>query len=82
MKYDFYDPNIRAKGTEIGSLATNFNATDIRYDTFGVGYLWYMNENFRLMLWYDRVKNEKTQLNNYTSDIKDDVLTCRVQYRF
>lgn len=82
FKYDFYDPNTDAKAAEIGSSDTNFNAADIRYDTFGIGYLWYMNDNLRLMLWYDKVTNEKTQLSNYTSDIKDDVITCRVQYRF
>jgi hypothetical protein len=26
--------------------------------------------------------NEKTQLNGFTGDIKDDVFTCRLQFRF
>ena len=32
--------------------------------------------------YYDRVFNEKTQLTGYTGDAKDDVFTCRLQFRF
>ncbi len=82
IKYDFYDPNTDIKAAQIGAENSNFTAADIKYSTLGIGYLWYINENFRLMLWYDHVENEITSLNNYTSDLKDDVFTCRAQYRF
>jgi predicted porin len=82
FKYDWYDPNTEVKGEEIGKAGNNINATNIKYTTFSVGYNYAVNENVRLMLWYDMVKNEKTSLTGYTSDIKDNVFTARLQFRF
>lgn len=82
IKYDWYDPNTKVEGKGIGSPGTNFNAADIRYATLGFGYNYYMNANVRLLLWYNLVNNEKTALTGYTSDLKDNVFTCRLQYRF
>lgn len=79
LKYDWYDPNKKVKGTEIGK---GFSAADVRFNTFGFGYLTYLNENTRLMLWYEMPQNEKTVLTDYAKDIKDNNFTCRVQYRF
>jgi hypothetical protein len=36
----------------------------------------------RLMLWYDFIKNENTSLAGYTGDLKDNVFTARLQFRF
>lgn len=82
IKYDWYDPNSKVKADEIGRPGTNFNATDIKYSTLGFGYIYYVNENLKLVLWYEKVTNEKTQLTGYTSDLKDDEFTCRLQFRF
>lgn len=82
VKYDWYDANTAVSGNDIGKPGAHLNATDIKYSTIGFGYLYTMNENVRLMLWYDRVMNEKTQLAGYTGDVKDDVFTCRLQFRF
>ena len=82
VKYDWYDPNRRVKGNEIGNSSSNTNAADIRYSTVSLGYNYYMNDNIKLCLWYDRVTNENTLLNDFNSDIKDDVFTCRLQFRF
>jgi len=82
VKYDWYDPNTMVSKNEIGKAGTNFNAADIKYSTLGFGYNYYMNANVKLLLWYDLVKNERTALPGYTSDLKDDVLTCRLQFRF
>jgi hypothetical protein len=82
IKYDWYDPNRKANGDDIGKTGTNLNATDIKFSTIGFGYNYYINENLRLLLWYAKVKNETTRLAGYTSDIKDNVLTCRLQFRF
>jgi len=79
LKYDFYDPNSDVKGSEISS---GFSGADIRYDTYGAGYIYHISENVKLMLYYAHVKNEKTNLSGYTKDIRDDVLTCRMQFRF
>lgn len=79
LKYDWYDPNKKVKGNEIGQ---GFSAADVRFNTFGFGYLTYIYENVRLMLWYEMPQNEKTALTDYKKDIKDNSFTCRVQYRF
>lgn len=82
VKFDWYDPNNKVKGTEIGAPGSNFSAANIRYNTLGIGYLYYISENIKLVLYYARVWNEKTQLTGYTADVKDNVFTCRLQFRF
>ncbi len=82
LKYDWYDPNTKVKKDDIGKPGTSLNATDIKYSTLGFGYINYFNENFKLVLWYDKITNEKTQLNGFTGDVKDDIFTCRLQFRF
>jgi hypothetical protein len=82
IKYDWYDPNTEVAGNDIGKPGTNVNETNIKYSTLGFGYIHHINENVKLLLWYDRVSNEKTSLTDYTEDLKDDVFTCRLQFRF
>jgi hypothetical protein len=82
LKYDWYDPHTKISGKEIGKPGTNFSSTDISYATIGVGYIHYFSDNVKLVLYYDIVKNEKTQLAGYTEDLKDNTLTCRIQFRF
>ncbi len=82
IKYDWYDPNTEVKGEEIGNAGNNINATNIKYTTVSVGYNHIINENVRLMLWYDFIKNENTSLAGYTSDLRDNVFTARLQFRF
>jgi len=79
LKYDLYDPNTRLKGKEI---STGFSGADVRYDTYGAGYIYHFTENVKLVLYYAHVKNESTNLSGYTKDIRDDVFTCRMQFRF
>jgi hypothetical protein len=82
IKYDWYDPNTEVKGTDIGKAGTNINATNIRYDTWGFGYNYYMTDNIRWLIYYALVKNESTAFPGYTSDLSDNVLTLRLQFRF
>jgi hypothetical protein len=82
IKYDWYDPNVNVNGQDIGKLGSNLTPADIKYTTIGLGYNYYVNDNFRLLLWYDIVKNEKTQSAGYYNDLKDNVLTIRIQLRF
>lgn len=82
VKYDWFDANTAVKGNEIGKPGNNINAANIKYNTLGLGYIYYVMENLKLVLWYDKVFNEKTQLTGYTMDVKDDVFTCRLQFRF
>lgn len=82
LKYDWYDPNDELDGREIGQAGSNTTEADIRFDTFGGGYVYYVNQHLKMTLWYDLVRNESTNLEGYTSDVKDNVFTCRLQYRF
>lgn len=82
LKYDWYDPNTTIKGNEIGVPGGDFTAANIKYSTLGLGYINYLTENAKLVVYYARVINENTQLSGFTSDIKDDVLTLRLQFRF
>lgn len=82
LKYDWYDPNTHIKGKQLGLPGTHIRASDIRYDTFGAGYVLYFNENMKATFWFDRVWNESTSLEGFTSDVDDNVFTARLQYRF
>lgn len=82
VKYDWYDPNTGVKGKDIGAPASNFSAADIKYNTLGIGYIYYITPNVKSMLYYSMVKNEATQLAGFTRDVKDNLLTMRLQFRF
>ena len=82
IKYDWYDPNTDVNGNDIGKAGSNLNAANIKYNTLGFGYIYYMTDNAKLVFWYDKVTNEKTSLSGYTSNLKDNVFTCRLQFRF
>ena len=81
FKYDFYDPNTDVKGENI-TANNGFSEADIRYQTFGIGYLRFINEHMKLVLWYDRIYNEKTALSGFEKDVKDNVFTARLQFMF
>ncbi len=42
----------------------------------------YFTQNAKLVLYYATVVNEKTALAGFTQDVKDNVFTCRLQFRF
>ncbi len=81
FKYDWYDANTGVKGLHIGNDYET-HAADIRYNTFGLGYIHYFDENLKVVAWYDFVKNESTSVPGFTEDIKDNILTLRMQFRF
>lgn len=82
LKYDFYDPNRRVMGGQIGKAGSQLGVADIRYDTFGFGITRYFTGNLKVLIYYDLVRNEETSLPGYESDLRDDVLTLRTQLRF
>ncbi|MBL7891685.1 MAG: hypothetical protein JNL63_03575 [Bacteroidia bacterium] len=82
VKYDWFDPNVKIAGVEIGKTGTNTKIGDIRFDTYGFGVNYRINSNVKLMMYYDLVKNEETLIAGYKHDIKDNVLTIRTQYKF
>lgn len=81
VKYDWYDPNTKSKGDEIGK--NNTDAGDVALNTTGFGLQWKINTNFRLTGYYELVQNEKCiNLKGYETDKKDNAFTCRLQYKF
>ena len=82
LKYDWYDPNIKVKKSEIGKAGTNLTSADIKFSTLGFGYVYHLNPQTKIIFYYDIVRNEVTQLNDFTADQKDNVFTCRLQFRF
>lgn len=81
VKYDWYDPNTRIKGKNISTLK-ECSTAEIRYDTFGAGYIFYLNENVKIVLYYDHPVNEKTGISGYSKDLRDDTYSLRMQFRF
>lgn len=107
FKYDWYDPNTEIAGADItydDDLYLNdptyikpyLSPADVKFETMGFGFNFYLNEKTKLMLYYEHPKNEITDLKayegdirlgrmpspGYDRDIKDDVLTVRLQYKF
>jgi hypothetical protein len=82
LKYDVYDPNTAISGAEIGASGSGTKAGDIKYATFGFGWVYRFDANLKLTAYYDVVSNEKTNISGYTKDLKDNVFTLRLQYKF
>lgn len=84
VKYDVYDPNTSVSADEIGNAANaKLGAADLKYSTLGLGLVHYWDDNIKFVLYYDLVKNEKTsKIAAFKDDLKDNVLTFRIQYRF
>ncbi|MDP4266288.1 MAG: porin [Bacteroidota bacterium] len=89
LKYDMYDPDKDVTGSEIGILSTEknknkivTNAGDVKFSTLGFGWIYHWDSNVKIMAYYDMVKNESTKLAAYSKDLKDNVFTLRVQYKF
>ena len=82
VKYDWYDPNTDVKETQIGKGGTNLTIADIKFATLGLGFTHYINNHLKVLVYYARVHNEATAMPNYSTDIKDNVLTCRLQMLF
>jgi hypothetical protein len=81
LKYDWYDPNTKVDGSKLTS-ANNFSAADLRFDTFGTGYIFYANDNLKFTFYYDHPVNELSSIDSFSHDLPDDTYTLRVQYRF
>ncbi len=82
LKYDWYDPNTRVSGLALGANGSNFTEADVRYGTWGTGYIYHFDEHLKLVFYYEWVKNEMTLLNEYTIDKSDNIFTVRAQFRF
>lgn len=89
LRYDVLDPNTKISGSEIGTAGKATTVADLKYSTFGAGYLFHMDDNVKFTLYYEFVTNETVNsiatnaaLVPFKSDVKDNVFTFRIQYRF
>ena len=56
---------------------------DISYQTIGFGLIWKINNELRATAYYEVIQNEKSKnVKGYEEDIKDDIFTFRLQYKF
>jgi predicted porin len=67
---------------EIGKTGTNLTSADIKYSTIGIGYAYYFNQQTKIIFYYDIVDNERTNISGTIVDQKDNIFTCRLQFRF
>lgn len=82
IKYEWYDPNTKVKQNSLNTSA-GFTKAELKYTMLGLGYNCYINDNCKLMVYYNIVRNEtSTSIVGYDQDLKDDVLTIRMQFRF
>ena len=82
LKYEWYDPNTSVDYNAIKNSPL-LGKAELKYTMLGLGYNFYINENCKLMVYYNMVKNEASPtITGYTQDLKDDVLTVRMQFRF
>lgn len=88
VKYDVFDPNTDVEGSEIGRSGAGLGAGDLKYTTLGLGWIYHWNANVKFVAYYEMIKNEEANaqasgsLAAYKEDVKDNVFTLRVQYKF
>ena len=81
LKYDWYDPNKKVSGDEIGQNDTS--KADLSQNTIGFGVLWRATDAIRVQAYYEINSNEKSEnVSGYNNDRKDNVFTLRLQYKF
>lgn len=85
-KYDWYDPNTKISGNNVGKTASGTSIattkTDLSQNTIGLGGLWRVNPNLRLTAYY-KINNWE-DCNNITDydNWEGNVFTLRLQYKF
>ena len=81
FKYEWLDPNTKITPTDLNGT-NGMNQGELKYTMMGFGYNLYLYENVKFMLHYNMVSNEVAKIKGYTYDLKDNILTIRMQYRF
>jgi phosphate-selective porin len=82
LKYEWYDPNTKVSSADF-AVGTTMSKAELKYTMLGIGYNYYYNDNVKLMVYYNMVTNENaTGIAGFDKDLKDDVFTIRIQYRF
>ena len=92
-KYDVYDPNTEVAASDFKDQNTSgssgLNVADIKYSTLGLGAIWHWDDYVKFTLYYEFISNEalsglsaSSPLALYREDVKDNVLTARVSFKF
>lgn len=90
VKYDVLTPNTDVSTADFRT-GTNLTAADIAYKTLGLGYVHYLDDNVKVVLYYEFISNDQldpsllaasSSLYPYTTNARDNVLTVRMQYKF
>jgi len=89
LKYDVYEPNIDGSSKNIGVSGNYMGLGDIKFTTLGVGWIYHWDANIKFTTYYEIVTNDEvnqgttsTTFAPYKTDIKDNVFTFRIQYKF
>jgi len=90
LRYDVLDPNSEIEGSQIGAAGKSTTLGDLKYSTFGIGYLFHLDDNVKFTFYYELVENEvvnsavaaTSAFAPYKTDVNDNVFTFRIQYRF
>ncbi len=81
FKYEWYDPNTKVSASDLNGT-NGMKQGEIKYTCIGIGYNIAITEQVKFMLHYNMVTNETTKIAGYSRDLKDNILTVRMQYRF
>jgi hypothetical protein len=82
VKFEWYDPNTKLSSKDFGTGTTMTDA-ELKYTMLGLGYNYYFDDNIKFMFYYNIVRNETGGgIAGFGRDLKDDVFTARIQYRF
>ena len=76
VKYDWFNQNTKLSGD--GAKSTG----DLTFNTLGLGLLWRVAPDLKLTAYYDIVSNKKSANIAKGEDLKDNVFTLRLQYKF
>ncbi len=89
LKYDVFEPNANASSANVGAPGSFMNLGDIKFTTFGLGWIHHWDANVKFVAYYEMISNDKVfagttsnSLKPYVEDIHDNVFTFRVQYKF
>lgn len=81
VKYDWYDPNTKVSAADLNGT-NGMKEGEIKYTSLGFGYNLYLTQHVKFMFFGNIVKNEITKITDYKKDLKDNIYTVRMQYRF
>ncbi len=89
VKYDVYEPNNDASAKNIGIPGSLMGLGDIKFSTLGFGWIFHYDANIKFTAYYEMVSNDRVNpqttsstLKVYSQDLKDDIFTFRIQYKF